>query len=138
MLDDAAVRTERRHVARLVEEPDAFPFVEEWRRSSDVKINSCARRAGSAEYIGMRQPVPVDSQAAATKAKSNLTHSNYSSLNDSSHSPRLDCSDTRGNAVRHVPRSDPSVTGRVTYRYDQTGRARGTMILSVKCHVRRK
>ena len=28
-LDDAAVRTDRRHVARLVEEPDPLPFVEE-------------------------------------------------------------------------------------------------------------
>jgi hypothetical protein len=27
-LNDAAVRTERRHVAWLIEEPDAFPFIE--------------------------------------------------------------------------------------------------------------
>src|SRR3954469_13835624 len=42
------------------------------RRSSDVKINSWARRAGSAEYIGMRQPVPLESQAAAKNAMSAL------------------------------------------------------------------
>src|SRR4051794_25430454 len=42
------------------------------RRSSDVKMSSCARRAGSAEYIGIKQPEPESNDPAATSAKSIL------------------------------------------------------------------
>src|SRR5438105_14077960 len=98
------------------------------RRSSDVKISSCARRAGSAEYIGIKQPELDANPPAATSANSILRIRRSPSLNDHPKFVRLDCIGTWADIL--VYRQTRMSAPHMTYLYDQTGRAQCTMISS--------
>ena len=131
-LDNAAVRAERRHVARLIEEPDAFPFVEERRRSSDVKIN-CLRTPGRVGRVHRNEAAGAGGQpAGGHECQKYLTHSNYSSLSirptvarsSSSHDVHVSAG-----MLPCDPLSQPARTPTNRTRDRQAGRAQCTMIL---------